>query len=87
MPTNDFDILAQELGTAGPFGGSLGAGHPGELGGRIGGMEGAKLLSTQEYEITILIKATAAAVVSRLTDILETEGMVLSSEPVVRQLK
>jgi hypothetical protein len=80
MPTNDDDILAQELGRVGAFGGSLGAGHPGKLGGRIGGIVGAKLLSPQEHEITILVQATAAAVVSRLTDILATEGMVLSSE-------
>ena len=80
MPTNDDEILAQELGNVGALGGSLGVGHPGKLGGRIGGIVGAKLLSTQEYEITILVKATAAAVVSGLTDILATEGMVLSSE-------
>jgi hypothetical protein len=80
MPMNDDDILAQELGNAGALGGSRGAGHAGKFGGRIGGIVGAKLLSTQEYEITIPIKATATDVVSTLTDVLMEEGTVLSSE-------
>lgn len=80
MPKNDDDILVQELGKAGALGGSLGARHPGKLGGRIGGIVGAKLLPTQEYEMTILVRASAAVVASALTGVLATEGTVLGSD-------
>jgi hypothetical protein len=71
MPKNNDDILAQELGKVGARGGGLAC--------QPGGIVGAKLLPTQEFEITILVRASAATVVSALTGVLATEGNVLNS--------
>ena len=79
MPKDDDDILAQEIGKAGALGGSLGAGTAGKVGGRIGGIVGARLLPTQEYEMTTLVRASRETVASALVSVLAAQGRVFGS--------
>lgn len=86
MPKSDDNILEQEIGKVGALGGKLGGaisgvGNLGSLAGNIGGIVGAKLLPTQEFEMTIKVAAHMASVVSALTGVLASDGQVLGSEP------
>lgn len=74
------DLLAHELGKVGRFGGKLGAGNLGGVGGSLGASLAARFLPTERFSLELKLRADSRTVLAKVYAYLSSKGRVTDSD-------